>query len=148
VLLAIDEDEEAVDIEASDVAGADEAPAPGIVPRRLRREVGAPMVTRHHRGRVADDLARAAARELAAVLVDDADVVARRGLPDGMQLPAIDMRQQDAGAATLRHAVELDETSGPAREHVALELRREGRAGGELREERREVVASEIRALH
>ncbi len=148
VLAAIDEREEAVVVEAADVAGADEPLAGGVEPLGLGGLRRLAVVAGHHSRRVADDFAGRAARQLAAGLVDEADVVALGGLADGVQLVRMLVRGEDAGAAALGHAVELDQAAGPARDDVGLERGGERRAGAELHAERRQVVRAEARARH
>ncbi len=106
---------------------------------------GLAVIGGHHRLRMADDLAGLAARQFAAGIVDDANVVGVAGSADGVQLVGIRVRLEDAGAAALGHAVVLGEATGPARQHLALECWRERRAGGELHAERRQVVVRELR---
>ena len=55
------------------------------------------------------------------------------------------MGVEDAGAAALGHAVELGQAAGPALQHPALQLGREGRAGAELHLEGAEVEVVEAR---
>jgi len=98
---AVHQDQEAVFVEAADVAAADEAAPFGVEPfglARLRRLV---VIAGHHAGRTTDDLADHArlTRQLAAVFVEQTDVVALAGWPTVCslcgKLPAI----QDAAAA-------------------------------------------------
>src|SRR5690349_12563411 len=77
VLAAIDEREKAVVVEAADVAGADEALAGGVEPLGLGGALGLAVVAGHHPCRMADDLAGIALRQLAALLVDQADEIGR-----------------------------------------------------------------------
>ena len=75
-------------------------------------------------------------RDLAALVVDQADVVAlgtagRRCAA----CPDAGAPRRTQAAAAFGHAVELDQPARPAREHVGLERRGEGRAGAELHAE-------------
>ena len=107
------------------------------------------VIAAHHRGgRAADDLAGFAGRHLAAVVVDEADVVARRGWPTVCSLSGMLVGAQDAGAAAFGHAVVLDQAARPALEHVGLERGGERRAGAELHAEARQVVAIEVGQVH
>ena len=58
------------------------------------------------------------------------------------------VRRQGAAAAAFGHAVELDQPARPARQHVGLQRRGEGRAGAELHAERRQVEAAELGQRH
>ena len=131
VLLAVHQRQEAVLVEAADVAGADEAFA------RRRRPVGLGglgrlvVVADHHRAASGrrPRRSRPAATSLA-VLVDQPDVVAgrRAGRPCAA-CPGCSWRQQHAGAAALGHAVVLDQPAGPALQDVGLQRRGERRGG-------------------
>ena len=57
VLLAIEERQKAVGVEAADVAGADEALAGGLEPLGLARLGGLAVIAGHHPARAADDFA-------------------------------------------------------------------------------------------
>ena len=82
------------------------------------------------------------------VLVDQADVVPRRGPADGVELVGEFVREQQAGAAALGHAVDIDQPARPARQHIGLERGREGRAGAGLDPEARQIEAVEIGQRH
>ena len=148
VLLAIHQDEKAVGIEPADVAAADETLAARVVPFRLGGPLGALVVSVHDPGRVPDDLADLARRHFLAGLVDEANVVVRRRLADGVKLVGMEMGGQHASAAALGQAVVLGETAGPALQDVGLDAGRERRARRQLHDEAREVVAVEIRHGH
>ena len=151
VLLAVQQGQEAVGVEAADIAGADEALAARIEPLGLARLAGLAVVAAHHAGRVPHHLADGrgiAGRQFAARVVDEADVVARRRPADRVQLVGLHMRFEDAGAAPFRHAVELDQPARPARHHLGLQWRSERRAGAELEAEGAQVVGIERRQGH
>src|SRR5256885_12863062 len=75
-----------IGIEAAHVARADEALARGVEPFGLARLGRLAVIAGHHAGRMAHDLAIRARGDLAAVLVDEADVMALGGLAHGGQL--------------------------------------------------------------
>ena len=115
---------------------------------RFGGPLGPLVVSVHDRGRMPDDLADLALRHFLAGLVDEANVVVRRRLADGVELVGMEMGRQDAGAAAFGQAVVLGEAAGPALQHVGLDVCRERRAGRQLHDEAREVVAVEIRHGH
>jgi hypothetical protein len=82
------------------------------------------------------------------LLVDQADLVAGRGLADRVQLVREFVRMEDAAAAALGHAVVLGQAARPALENIRLEYRRERRAGAELHAEALQVEAVEVRQIH
>ena len=148
VLAAVEQDQEAVGVEAADVAGADEALAAGVVPLGLARLLRLAVVADHHAARVAHHLAGLAGRHLMALLVDQADVVALGRSAHGVQLVGKLVRVQDAAAAAFGHAVELHQPAGPALQHIGLQRGVEGRAGAELHVEGLQVVALEVGQRH
>lgn len=85
VLFAVQQREKAVFVEAAHVTRAKEALAGLIEPFGFRRSGRLPVITGHHRARMADHLADFAARHLAIRIVDQADVVSGGGAADGMQ---------------------------------------------------------------
>ncbi len=107
-LLAVEQDQEPVVVEAADVAGADVAPAFGVVPFGLARLLGQVVVSGHHRLGPADHLADLALPDLAAEFVDQANVVARHRLADRVQLVRKEVRREHGRAAAFGHAVEFD----------------------------------------
>jgi hypothetical protein len=146
VLAAVEQGQEAVGVEAPDVAGADEALARGVEPLGLARLLGLAVVAGHHAGRVAHHLAGLAGGTRAR-LVDQADVVALGRPAHGVQLVGVQVGFEDAGAAAFGHAVELGQAAGPARQHVGLELGAKRRAGAELGESA-QVEIAELRQRH
>jgi hypothetical protein len=117
-------------------------------PRRRTIGVGRQAglaVAVHHRARAADDFARLAGWQLAASLVDQADVVARQRPADGVQFVGMLVREQCATAAAFGHAVVLDEAARPAREDVGLQRGGKRRAGAELHPKRAQVEVAEAR---
>jgi hypothetical protein len=78
VLAPVEQHQEAVLVEAAEVAGADVATALSVTPLGRGRCLGTAVVAVIMPGEAADDLADLAARQLAPVLVDHADVVSRR----------------------------------------------------------------------
>src|SRR3546814_8119624 len=58
VLLAVEQCQEAVGVEAADVARADEALAVGRPPLGFTRLIGLAVIAGHHRRRMTDDFAR------------------------------------------------------------------------------------------
>ncbi len=123
VLLAVDDGQEALVVEAADVAGADEAATLRIEPFGLAGGLRPVVIAAHHHRRPTDHLANLADRQLGALLVDDADLVAGRGLADGVQLVRPLVGRQYAGAAALGHAVGVDQPAGPAAQDLGLEHR-------------------------
>ena len=75
VLAAVHQLQEAICIEASDIAGADEAFARGIAPFGLGGLVRLIMIAVHHRRRMTDDFTDSARADFATVLVDQTNVV-------------------------------------------------------------------------
>ena len=106
------------------------------------------MVGRHHAARMPHHLTCRAGRHLDAVVVDQADVVPRCRPTHGVQLVRMQMCLKQTGAATLCHAVELDQTTRPALEHIGLERGAKRRAGGELHAVAGEVKVVEPRVSH
>ena len=104
----------------------------GVVPLGLARLLRLAVVAGHHAGERPTTSPGSPARQLAPLLVDQPDVVARGRLADRVQLVRVLVRVEDAGAAAFGHAVELDQAAGPALQHVGLERGGERRAGAEL----------------
>ena len=148
VLLAIHQDQETVFIEAADVAGADEAPAGRVIPLGLRRFRRLVVIAGHDAFGMADDFAGGTRWQFALLVVDQPDVVPRRWTTDGMQLARVQSGFEHAGAATLRHAVVLDQAARPALQDVGFQIGGERRAGAELGAETREIKAVEVRQRH
>ena len=132
VLLAVAENDETVRIQPTHVTAADVAPAFAVEPLGLARFLGQTVVAIHHAGRSAHDLALLAGRQLAPLLVDEADVGALAGAAHGVQLVGVVVAVQLAAYAALGHPVVLDEPARPALQYFGLEGGTKRRAGAEL----------------
>src|SRR6266487_1737039 len=115
VLLAVDHPQVAVLVEVADVAGMQPAAA-----QRLRGRLRRVPVAEHHAGGAAADLAALAEGDLAVVLVQDADLIARQREPDRAEL-APPRRRAGDDRARLGAAVALTDLQ-PG--HAPLDLER------------------------
>src|SRR5262249_29159864 len=139
VLLAVEQDDEPVLVDAAHVARLEEQPPVLVVPQELARLVGLLVVALHHDLRPPGQLADLAARQRPALLVEHDDLAAEAGLAHRMQLVGMEVGLERAAAAAFGQAVDLDQPAGPALEAVGLNVRAERRAGRELGLERTEV---------
>jgi hypothetical protein len=151
VLPAVHQRQEAVGIEAADVAGADEALAVGRMPFGFAGLVRLAVVAAHHGRRTAHNFtnrADLAERNFVPGLIDQADVVAFGRLAHRRQLVRAFVGLEHHGAAALGHAVVLDQPARPAAQDVGLERGGKGGAGAELHAEARQVEGIEGRMGH
>src|SRR6185369_17681134 len=118
VLAPVHQREEAVLVEAADIAGADVAVALAVVPLGFARLGGLVVVAGHHRAGAAHDFADLAGAKFAFILVDQPYVVTFGRLADGVQFLREVVRLQDAGTAAFGQAVELAQPAGPALDDV------------------------------
>ncbi len=132
VLLSVEQHQKTIGIEPADVSGADESLAARVVPLRFPGLCGLIQVAAHHRGRVTDDFADFAARQLLSRRIDQADIVARHRHADRVQFVWMLVGLEQARAAAFGEPVDLDEAPGPTLKHAPLELRCKRRAGREL----------------
>src|SRR5712691_5249684 len=86
VLLAVEQDDEAVLVDAAHVAGLEEQAAVLVVPEEVARLVGLLVVALHHHLAAPGKLADLALRQHLALLVEDHDLAAEPRLAHGMEL--------------------------------------------------------------
>ncbi len=120
VLLAIEQRQKPIGVEAADISGADETLAIGRVPLGFARLLWLVVISGHHRRRVADDFTGFTDGDLVPVIVDQPDVMTFSRPAHGMQLVGVAVRFEDESAAAFGHAIKLDQSSRPAREHIGL----------------------------
>ena len=146
VLLAIDDVEEALVVEAADVAGAQPAAAMGIRPRGLRCRVRAVVVMLHYESAAADDLAGRAGGGFAVVVTDQLELLAGDRLADRFD-PPIEVLGRERRDDALGQAVELDQLAAEPVARCALEVRRQRRATAHDRLQRTEPALLEVGQL-
>ena len=58
------------------------------------------------------------------------------------------MRLENASSTAFGHSVELDQSTGPAFQHIGLDLSCKWRTGGKLHLERRKIMRVKLRMRH
>src|SRR5829696_1008753 len=96
VLLAVEQDDETVLVDATHVTRLEEQAALGVVPEQVARLVGLLVVAPHHRLGAAGELADLALRQHPALLVQHHDLAAQRRRADRMQLVGMEIGFKDA----------------------------------------------------
>ena len=124
VLLAVEQDDEAVLVDAAHVARLEEQAAVLVVPEQVARLVGLLVVALHHDLGAAGQLAHLALRQHPALLVQHDDLAAQPRLAHGVELVGMEVGLERAGAAALGQAVDLDQPARPALQAVGLDVRR------------------------
>ena len=148
VLFAVNQRQEAVRIEATNVAGTDEAFTAGVEPFGFGRFLGLVQVAGHHCGGMSDDFSNRADRQLVAFIVNHTNVMPLSRTADRVQFIRVLVRSQNAGAAAFGHAVGVDQPAGPARQDFGFQCGTERRAGAHLVAEVAEIVLLEVLARH
>ena len=140
VLLAVDEIEKALIIEAADVAGAQPTTSRRIGPRGLERGVGPVVIALHHEPAIAADLAEFARPGLAIVVTHELELLARNGLADGLDL-LVEVFGRQRRDDALGQPVEFDQLAVERVTSCALQRRWQRRAATHDGLQRREVAA-------
>src|SRR5215212_2439641 len=108
VLLAVEQDDETVLVDATHVARLEEELALVVEPEQIARLVGLLVVALHHQLGAAGKLAHLALRQHLALLVEDDDLAAQARLAHGVQLVRIEVGDQGAARSALGQAVDFD----------------------------------------